>query len=214
MQELLQKLERRFHDRAILDLWNRWWRCGLGDVFVGSLLRESAGRRIYSRRARLHRAIDEHSGVSTIARISILAKKALNLLRRPPTPSKGKTLPVYCTELPLTIIVVAALFWTTAATRVYARECRPVDVQSKYYPHERTLRPMARVMAEQGSLTHQISIIRAQQDHSRQQVEATGISVVKDCDREPFQAAMAGLPQPAALDPAAPVLIARMGQVE
>jgi TRAP-type C4-dicarboxylate transport system substrate-binding protein len=121
---------------------------------------------------------------------------------------------VYCTELPLMVIVVAALFWTTAATRASARECRSVDVQSEHYPPERTPRPMARAIAEQRGLTYQISIIPAQRDHSRQQVEATGVSVVKDCDRKPFQATMAGLYRQAALDPAAPVLIARMRQVE
>jgi hypothetical protein len=162
----------------------------------------------------LHGAIDEHSGVSTIAGISILAKKALNLLRRPSTSSKGKTLPVYCTELPLMVIVVAALFWTAAATRASACECRPVDVQSEHYPAEPTPRPMARAMAEQRSLTYQISIIPAQRDHSRQQVEAIGTSVVKDDDGRPFQTAMARLRRQAALDPAAPVLIARMRQVE
>jgi hypothetical protein len=162
----------------------------------------------------LHGAIDEHSGVSTIAGISILAKKALNLLRRPSTSSKGKTLPVYCTELPLMVIVVAALFWTAAATRASACECRSVDVQSEHYPAEPTPRPMARTIAELRGLTYQISIIPAQWDHSRQQAEATGVSVVKDCDRKPFRAAMAGLYRQATLDPAAPVLIARMRQVE
>jgi hypothetical protein len=181
--------------------------------FVRSLLLKTASRRIYSGQVPLHRAIDEHSGVSTIAGISILAKKPLNLLRRPSTSPKGKTLPVYCTDLPLTLIVVAALSWTTAAMRLCAREYRPAEVQSEHYPPDQILRPMARATAEQRGLALQIRRFPAQRDRYRQQVEATGVSVAKDADRRTFQAAMAGLHRRPALDPATATLIARTRRV-
>jgi hypothetical protein len=103
------------------------------DGFVNALLLESAGRGIYS---------GWHGGIVPLAGIPrdhnspifILVfdpceKKPLNLLHRPSTPSKGKTLPVYRTELPLTSIGVAALSWTMAATCICAYQSRPVDVR-------------------------------------------------------------------------------------
>jgi tripartite ATP-independent transporter DctP family solute receptor len=111
----------------------------------------------------LHRAIDDHSGVSTIARLSAIAKKALNLLRRPSTSSKGKTLPVYRAELLRTVIRVVALFLTVAATGVSAREFRAADVQAENYPTVQALRFMGRVIAERSGGRHQIRIF-----HSRQ----------------------------------------------
>jgi len=114
-------------------------------------------------KAGLHRAIDDHSGVSTIARLSAIAKKALNLLRRPSTSSKGKTLPVYRAEPPRTVIRVVALFLTVAATGVSAREFRAADVQAENYPTVQALRFMGRVIAERSGGQHQIRIF-----HSRQ----------------------------------------------
>src|SRR6266478_249036 len=52
------------------------------------------------------------------------------------------------------------------------------------------------------------------EERSRQQAEAAGVTVVKDVDRKPFEAAMASLYQKAQRDPAAANLIARIRQVE
>src|SRR5882724_6541299 len=52
------------------------------------------------------------------------------------------------------------------------------------------------------------------EERSRQQAEAAGVTVVKDVDRKPFEAAMASLYQKAQRDPAAADLIARIRQVE
>jgi tripartite ATP-independent transporter DctP family solute receptor len=52
------------------------------------------------------------------------------------------------------------------------------------------------------------------EERSRQQAEAGGVTVVKEFDRKPFEAAVAGLYQKAQRDPAAAGLIARIRQVE
>jgi tripartite ATP-independent transporter DctP family solute receptor len=52
------------------------------------------------------------------------------------------------------------------------------------------------------------------EERSRQQAEAAGVVVVKEFDRKPFEAAVAGLYQKAQRDPAAAGLIARIRQVE
>src|SRR5712671_6576205 len=52
------------------------------------------------------------------------------------------------------------------------------------------------------------------EERSRQQAEAAGVTVVKDVDRKPFEAAMASLYQKAQRDLAAADLIARIRQVE
>jgi hypothetical protein len=107
---------------------------------INALLLESAGGGIYSG---WHGGIVPLTGIprdhnSLIFRPCFrpCEKKALNLLRRPSTPSKGKTLPVYCTELPLTAFAVAALSWTMAAMRVSARQLRLVDVRPDHFPTE------------------------------------------------------------------------------
>jgi tripartite ATP-independent transporter DctP family solute receptor len=114
-------------------------------------------------KAGLHRPIDDHSGVSTIASLFPPAKKALNLLRPASTPSKGKTLPVYRACLPRTLIVVAALLSAVAATGAFAREFRAADVQAENYPTVQALRFMGRVIAEQSGGQHQIRIFHSGQ---------------------------------------------------
>jgi tripartite ATP-independent transporter DctP family solute receptor len=52
------------------------------------------------------------------------------------------------------------------------------------------------------------------EDRSRAQAEAAGVTIVKDFDRKPFEAAMAGLYEKAQRDPAAAQLIDRIRKVE
>jgi tripartite ATP-independent transporter DctP family solute receptor len=52
------------------------------------------------------------------------------------------------------------------------------------------------------------------EDRSRAQAEAAGVTIVRDFDRKPFEAAMAGLYERAQRDPAAAQLIERIRKVE
>ena len=52
------------------------------------------------------------------------------------------------------------------------------------------------------------------EDRSRQQAEAAGVTIIKDFDRKPFEAAMAPLYEKALRDPAAAQLIERIRKVE
>jgi TRAP-type C4-dicarboxylate transport system substrate-binding protein len=52
------------------------------------------------------------------------------------------------------------------------------------------------------------------EDRSRAQAEAAGVVIVRDFDRKPFEAAMAGLYEKAQRDPAAAQLIDRIRKVE
>jgi tripartite ATP-independent transporter DctP family solute receptor len=88
-------------------------------------------------------------------------KKALNLLRRPSTSSKGKTLPVYRAGFSRTSFLVVALFLTVAAAGVSAREFRAADVQAENYPTVQALRFMGRIIAERSGGRHQIRIFHS-----------------------------------------------------
>jgi tripartite ATP-independent transporter DctP family solute receptor len=130
-------------------------------------------------KAGLHRAIDDHSGVSTIAGSLATAKKALNLLRRPSTSSKGKTLPVYRADLPRTVLRVVALFLTVAVTCVSAREFRAADVQTENYPTVQALRFMGRLIAEHSGGRHQIRIFHSGQlGEEKETIEQTRAGAV------------------------------------
>jgi tripartite ATP-independent transporter DctP family solute receptor len=52
------------------------------------------------------------------------------------------------------------------------------------------------------------------EERSRQQAEAAGVTIIKDFDRKPFEAAMAALYEKAQRDPTAAALIERIGKVE
>ena len=52
------------------------------------------------------------------------------------------------------------------------------------------------------------------EDRSRRQAEAAGVTIVKDFDRKPFEAAMTGIYEKARRDPAAAALIERIRKVE
>ncbi|HLZ02131.1 MAG TPA: TRAP transporter substrate-binding protein [Bradyrhizobium sp.] len=52
------------------------------------------------------------------------------------------------------------------------------------------------------------------EDRSRQQAEAAGVTIIRDFDRKPFEAAMTGLYEKVERDPAAARLIERIRQVE
>jgi TRAP-type C4-dicarboxylate transport system substrate-binding protein len=52
------------------------------------------------------------------------------------------------------------------------------------------------------------------EQQSRRQAEAAGVAIVTDLDREPFEAAMAGIYRKAQRDPAAAELIERIRKVE
>ena len=52
------------------------------------------------------------------------------------------------------------------------------------------------------------------EEQSRARAEASGVTIVRDFDRKPFEAAMAGLYEKAQRDPAAAALIERIRKVE
>ena len=52
------------------------------------------------------------------------------------------------------------------------------------------------------------------EERSRQQAKASGVTIVSDFDRKPFEAAMAGIYEKAQRDPAVAELIQRIRKVE
>jgi TRAP-type C4-dicarboxylate transport system substrate-binding protein len=52
------------------------------------------------------------------------------------------------------------------------------------------------------------------EEHSREQAQAAGVTIIRDVDRKPFEAAMAALYEEVRRDPASAALIDRIRRVE
>ena len=151
---------------------------------------------------------------------------------------------LYRADLPRTLALVVALFLTVIAASAFAREFGaennwPSFVTTDHYKYagfytltQHTMSPEVLVMslkawkslspddqklfreAAQQSSRFMREKWRDLEDRSRQQAETACITIIRDFDRKPFEAAMGGLYEKMQRDPAAARLIERIREVE
>ena len=107
-------------------------------------------------------------------------------------------------DLSRTGTIVVALFLAAIATNAVACGFRAADARSEDHPSVQVLRHAGPLVAEKTALEEQ----------SRRQAESSGVTIVTDFDRKPFEAAMAPIYAKVQRDPAAARLIERIRKVD